>query len=292
MSKKTKIVSVVGGLALGLTANFGLAQGQPDFGEYIQNLAEQQGYSVSYRSADGNPPFANQDPLVLPVTDADDAAYDVALTAPQSATEVSTSDYEDIVNRMTSFIKNNVDTNGATKDNTRAIGLQSGMVLKKGTGWVPKTITNDDGTAFVWDRTINNVTWYPDYRGSVNQGFRMTTGDFLPGKMPIAIKARLDIPKKFVRESTNANNERIIWFTARVSNNNGQAPLPGVSNFFEVPGFLPYFNNPISEFFGYFNYKTGDWKLKVVVDNNVVPPSPGHVGLNLKVYSIGTAIQE
>lgn len=307
MSKKYMVTNLLAGLALALTANFALAQGQPDFEQYMMNLAEQQGYSIAVRNASGNPPFAPQ--TEIPKSTGED---DSLFLPPEgtSSVPVSTNEIKGIVERMSSFIKNNRGKpnykgecdnslyqpnvqNGYTciVDDSRAVGLRSGMLLLKNGNWERRIVKNADGAPTIFNVTDNNLSWYPDYRDSVNNGMRITIGNFHMGNMPFPLRGRLDIPITNISKTVDsAGNTKVVWFEARAAN--GQAGLPGASNYFEVVGFLPMFNNAISEFFGYFNYETGDWKLKVVVDNNIVPPSPGHVALNLKVYSIGSALQK
>lgn len=292
MSKKTKIVSVVGGLALGLTANFGLAQEQSDLEELLSNLVASQqetvvDYSASnaYRAANGNPPFANPGALAESTVDAAIAGYNAS-----SATTVTTAEIPQIVINMNSHI-NSAAT--GVFGGGRAIGLKSGLIhysKPKGStvyGWHSKEIFNGDRASLFVPKTLNNVSWYPDSAGTSNGGLRLTTGEFFLGKMPIPLKAHLDIPINNIKRIGTK-----IWFDARVTvdeDGTKHLPLSDTTNYVGV--LEPLFKVGITEFYGYFDESNGEWAMKFVIDSDLLPPNVTHPPLQLRIYSYGTALQ-
>lgn len=291
MSKKYMITNLLASLALALTANFALAQQQSDFEELMQNLvATQQSavdYSASnaYRAANGNPPFTNPGALAESTVDNAIAGY-----SGDTLTDVNSPEIPAIVTAMNSHIHPSAT---GVFGGGKAIGLQSGLIhfsKLKGSNvntWNVKDIFNGDRRGLFTPKTLNNVSWYPDSVDAVNKGLRLTSGEFFLGKMPIPLKAHLDIPISQIKKSGNR-----IWFTSKVKTDkegNKVLPLPSANNYIGVLD--PLFKVGITEFYGYFDKGNGEWAIKLVIDSDLLPPNVPHPPLQLRIYSFGGALQ-
>lgn len=283
---KNSLLKVVkmGILSVSMASGLALANGGQDFETYIQSLALTQpeavvDYSASYRTANGNPPFASQ--ALLP--EIPDAEFE----APSNAVALDISEIPALVTKMNSFIN---PTATGVNGGGKAIGLRSGMMIRKNNVWSSREVRNSDRVA-IWDATLNNISWYPDANDS--EGLRLTTGKFNMGSMPFTGKAYLDIPIANIKAVAGSD---VVWFDAVADRSDPDkdkwvSPLKSNKNYYEVSLVAA----PIIDFVGYFNKTTGEWKIMFVIDSNILPNNgnPGfiHPALDLKVFSHGHAIQ-
>lgn len=287
MSKKHIITNLLAGLALALTANFALAQGQQDLEVFSLDFAKaDSSQAVPRTMLNGQPPpFRGAENLgsfnEIPNGDLDVPASYIAVTTAEIKSIV-----EDMRNRSTVS-----DSHGS-----KVIGLHSSMVKqskKDKTKYEVVTLRNGDDSGIVNLTTDHNLSWYPDWKDVNNPpaGYtfpflRFTVGDFYPGKMPFPLKAHLKIPEAMLKWNSNKS---ILYFDARATSANSQ-PLDSNTNFIEFMGTGHMFSVPISEFFGYWNKNTNEWKVKIVVDSKLTPPQSGHPVLNMRFYSKGTPL--
>lgn len=296
---KSSILAVSG---MALSFNFAVAEQRVHLEDYFDNLnvtiiENPVYYSASVRNAAGNPPFANQNELA----EAPEAEYKPA--SGLTLTTLLQNEIKPLVKKMSAHIKGNAIANSTNVvDDTRAIGLQSGMQLRKNGTWSKRVVTNKDQGS-----SLNNISWYPDYRDTV--GMRLTTGKFKMGSMPFTAVARLDVPLAKIKRSievdpNDANKSTTkVWFDARVDyslpKNQRTSPLNKDKNYVQVL----WFKAPIIEFYGYFIEDStidpslkGEWKIKFVIDESELPQTgiPGiiHPKLDMKVYAEGHALQE
>lgn len=273
----------MGILSVSMASGLALANGGQDFETYVQSLALTQpeavvDYSASYRTANGNPPFASQ-ALLPEIPDAD-------LKAPSNAVALDISEIPALVTKMNSFINPAATgVNGGGK----AIGLRSGMIIRKNNVWSSREVRNSDRT--IGSQTLNNISWYPDANDS--EGLRLTTGKFNMGSMPFTGIAKLDIPIANIKAVPGSD---VVWFDAVADRTDPDkdkwvSPLKSDKNYYEVF----FVGAPIIDFIGYFNQTTGEWKIKFVIDSTIVPnngnPTFIHPALDLKVFSQGQTLQ-
>lgn len=280
-----KVVKM-GILSVSMASGLALANGGQDFETYVQSLALTQpeavvDYSASYRTANGNPPFASQ--ALLP------EIPKAEFKAPSNAVALDISEIPALVTKMNSFINPAATgVNGGGK----AIGLRSGMIIRKNDVWSSRPIKNSDRVSIFQSPTLNNVSWYPDANDS--EGLRLTTGKFKMGSMPLNGMAHLDIPIANIKAVAGSD---VVWFDAIADRTNPDkkkwvSPLKSDKNYYQVL----FLKAPIIDFMGYFNRTTGEWKIMFVIDSDIVPNTSTHGGLphpplDLKLFSHGHAIQ-
>lgn len=297
MSKKTKIVSVVGGLALGLTANFGLAQGQQNLEVFSLDFAGVSDAQVSSRANTVPPPFNIGGLLNLNSFDEANIPENALETA--STTLVDVQEYDVKVNIVDRMRASSIVSNS---EGNKVIGLHSSMVKQKKnspTEYDVVTLYNGDDTDLN-GKTDHNLSWYPDWKdvdvppaGYTFPYLRLTVGDFYPGKMPFPLRAHLKIPVENLKWEDS--NKTKLWFKARMTTNaQGKkvSPLDSQTNYMEVGRSGHLFSVPISEIYGYWDQSTGEWKIKLVVDSDLTPPQPFHPVLNMRFYSKGTPLSQ
>lgn len=284
MSKFVVKAVKMGILSTSLATGLALASGGQDFEAYVSNLALN-GYEevtdYTYRTANGNPPFASQ--VILP------EIPDSELKAPANAKAIDKSEIPGIVRKMNSFINPAATgVNGGAK----AVGLHSGMIIRKNGVWSSRVVKNNDRTSIFVGKTENNISWYPDSADS--EGLRLTSGNFNMGSMPLVGKAHLDIPIANIKAVEGSD---VVWFEA-IADRSGtdktkwKSPLKSNKNYYKVW----FLEAPIIDFMGYFNKTTGEWKIKFVIDSDIKPNTSTHGGLphpplDLKVFSKGHALQ-
>lgn len=257
-----KVVKM-GILSVSMASGLALAGGY-DLEDYASSLTtyQVQDYSaeaVGFRSNNGFPPF---DSIIEILNEIPDSELKPTTNA---FSTVLQSDIESIVDNMRRRVNNTIN----------AIGLHSGAVVFKNNDYEAREVRNSDGSII---STTNNISWYPDYLDTV--GMRITTGDFNLGAMPFSGKARLDIPLSNIKKQGTK-----IWFISALEA--GSTALDRNKNFYKVL----WFPSPIADFYGYYDTANGEWKIKFIIDNNLVP-QPGHPQLKLKVFAKGTALQK
>lgn len=275
MSKFVVKAVKMGILSTSLATGLALANSY-DIEDYAASLttyqAPQATDAVSYR-ANGYPPFNDIATNLPEIPDSE-----LAPTSTAQLTNVSASDIVTIVQNMRSRVNNTAN----------AVGLHSGAVMFKNGSYQHRVVYNMDGANWnLLARTKNNMSWYPDSNHSL--GMRLTTGDFNLGKMPLWGKARLDIPLANIKKEGTK-----VWFIARADYDADPVttPLLGQKNYYEVFGIRA----PILEFYGYYDMANGEWKIKFIINSDIVPDASAygviHPDLNFKVFAQGKALRK